>query len=173
MRIKQINESRKLIVDGFYSLLRKKNYTEISMSEIANEAMVSRMTLYRHFDSKEEIFKYDISKSFESIVDEYNNMTKKDLRSLIYIRNKMMHQNKKIKTILQNKNLQDIMSEFLENNNKVFIEDLFDLNGIDKYRLMFVNGGISQITNNWIMNNMDETPEELTNIIMNIVEMIV
>ena len=173
MRRKQINESRKLIVDGFYSLLRKKNYTEISMSEIANEAMVSRMTLYRHFDSKEDIFKYDISKSFESIVDEYENMTKKDLRSLIYIRNKMMYQNKKIKTILQNKNLQDILSEFLKTNNRVFIEGLPELNEIDKYRVMFVNGGIGQLTNNWIMNNMYETPEEITNIIMNIVDMIV
>ena len=173
MRVKQINESRKLIVDGFYSLLRKKNYTEISMSDIAHEAMVSRMTLYRHFDSKEDIFKYDISIAFKSIVDEFNKMSNKDLRSLIYIRNVMMHQNKKIKTILQNEYLQDILSEFLKNNNRVFIEELFELKEIDKYKVMFINGGISQITHNWIMNNMDKTPEEITNIIMDIVETIV
>ena len=50
MREKQINESKRLIVDGFFSLLDEKDYSKVTMSNIAEKAMVSRMTLYRYFN---------------------------------------------------------------------------------------------------------------------------
>ena len=44
--------SREWIADAFYSLLQKKDYDSITVSEIAQKADLSRRTFYRAFDSK-------------------------------------------------------------------------------------------------------------------------
>ena len=59
--------SKTLIIDAFYSLIKKKPFQEISITEIAETAGVSRLTFYRNFESKENVvFEYSdrIRKAF-------------------------------------------------------------------------------------------------------------
>lgn len=51
--------SKTLIMNAFYSLMKKKPFQEISITEISEIAGVSRLTFYRNFESKEDvIFEY-------------------------------------------------------------------------------------------------------------------
>ena len=47
--------SRTLILKGFYSLMQTKHFREISITDIAERAGVSRLTFYRNFESKENV----------------------------------------------------------------------------------------------------------------------
>jgi AcrR family transcriptional regulator len=61
-RQKQIDESKEMITEAFIRLMRDHDYDELTLSQIAQEARVNRMTLYRHFGSKEKIVLYRAQK---------------------------------------------------------------------------------------------------------------
>ena len=59
--------SKEWIANAFYSLLQKKDYNSITVSEIAQKADLSRRTFYRAFDSKKDIVFY----LFERVFPDY------------------------------------------------------------------------------------------------------
>lgn len=46
---------KKRIAEGLFALLRKKAFSEITVTDIVREADVARASYYRNFDSKEQI----------------------------------------------------------------------------------------------------------------------
>ncbi len=57
--------SQKNIADSFIKLLRKEEYSKISISEICKQADVSRQTFYTLFESKENIVAFVLAKHYE------------------------------------------------------------------------------------------------------------
>jgi AcrR family transcriptional regulator len=66
-RIKQINESKNLILEAMYKLLLTFDLDAVTMTQIAREADVVRMTLYRHFKTKEDILLYGFELSMKKL----------------------------------------------------------------------------------------------------------
>lgn len=60
--------SREWIADAFYSLLQKKNYDSITVSEITQKADLSRRTFYRVFDNKQDIITYLLARIFPDYI---------------------------------------------------------------------------------------------------------
>ncbi len=56
--------SQKNIAEGFYELLKEKEYTKITISEICKKSGVSRQTFYSLFSSKENIVAFILSKEY-------------------------------------------------------------------------------------------------------------
>lgn len=48
-------EVKRAIIDAFFTLMRRRNGYEISVSDIVREADVARVSYYRNFNSKEDI----------------------------------------------------------------------------------------------------------------------
>ena len=57
--------SQKNIAESFIELLREKEYSKISISEICQKAGVSRQTFYSLFESKENIVAFVLNKHYE------------------------------------------------------------------------------------------------------------
>ena len=55
-------KSQENIVDALVRLLKKEDYSSISISAVCKEAGVSRQTFYSLFESKENIILYELSK---------------------------------------------------------------------------------------------------------------
>ena len=64
-RQKQIDESKEMIACAFVRLLQENDYDDVTLREIADHAGVTRMTLYRHFKTKERIILYQAQKLLE------------------------------------------------------------------------------------------------------------
>jgi len=48
-------QTRKRILDGAYKLFRRQGYNRVTMDDIAVEAMLTKRTLYHHFNSKDQL----------------------------------------------------------------------------------------------------------------------
>ena len=51
-RIPRIVRSRRMLMDAFVKLLSKKEFEDISVQEIADEATLNRATFYLHYPDK-------------------------------------------------------------------------------------------------------------------------
>jgi AcrR family transcriptional regulator len=50
------NKTRSAIKDALLELIREKNYPDITVSEIAERGNIGRSTLYKHYQSKADVF---------------------------------------------------------------------------------------------------------------------
>ena len=56
---KQVNktavQSQNMIADALFSLMKRKHFQQITVTEICDEAAIGRKTFYRNFDMKEDV----------------------------------------------------------------------------------------------------------------------
>ncbi|MCK8061342.1 MULTISPECIES: TetR/AcrR family transcriptional regulator [unclassified Fusibacter] len=172
MRDAQKKESINLIIDGFFTLLNEKDYYEISMSEIAKASMVSRMTLYRYFDSKEEIFNFYINMLSNRINEEVYEENKSGIYMLLLKRNQLLYNNDYLKIAFKNVGSRELLYRISENS-RLVISDYLSYKSKNSKIVSFVAGGISTITKEWILSGMETTPEDLTAEIIEIMDLII
>lgn len=162
MRVKQINESIHFIIESFFRLLSTQNYHEITMSDIAHEAQVSRMTLYRYFKNKEAITKHFISKIIEDFKTEIQQHPSPNFLSILYTRNKLIYENPKLRTAFNHEIIEQFFKEVIHQSQTLINQYMPNANTVSKYKRLFVIGGITHITREWVESGLQETPEEIT-----------
>ncbi|HEY0222211.1 TetR/AcrR family transcriptional regulator [Lactovum miscens] len=59
----RVRRTKKIIIQSFISLLRKKKFEKISIQEIADNAMINRATFYAHYSDKQALY--------DSLIDEF------------------------------------------------------------------------------------------------------
>ncbi|HAT54686.1 MAG TPA: hypothetical protein DCW31_05525 [Lactobacillus sp.] len=64
---KRVQRSATLITQGFHDCLLKKNYQDITVSDILKASTVGRATFYRLFDSTRDILEYECDLMFAQI----------------------------------------------------------------------------------------------------------
>lgn len=158
-RVKQINESKKLIFEGFMRLLNKFDFENITMSEIANEAGVTRMTLYRHFREKEDIFLYAFEQSFEQallLIEEKDNP---EIMDLLVFRFRLLKESPYTRILSDYNKLNKLFQTVGKSFSHCFSSLIPQFE--DEYVKSFIAGGIDAMTELWINQGMKESPEDM------------
>jgi AcrR family transcriptional regulator len=166
MRIKQIEESKTLITDAFFALLKENDFEVISMSMIADHAGVSRMTLYRHFPDKSDIARAYIDEVVSGVFGRLRPLLKPDFYSVIYERNQVIYHDERIRLALQHDTLETIYKEAVQSNRSKFLRVLPSFLKPQPYQELFIMGGINSLTHEWVHSGLKESPEEITTIMM-------
>ena len=110
-------DTRDEILEAALNMFSINNYHATSMSMIAEEAGVSKGTLYWHFDSKEDLFRELVLAGLDYFHENYEKILSAELKAeekiyeIIDFSIKMLAENIKLGNILQN-NIQLISSEF-------------------------------------------------------------
>ena len=126
-------------------LMLEKDYAKISIGEIAKKAGVDRSSYYRHFKSKEDnLSSIDFTLYIHSIYMAFYNYKKEVL--LIY------HSN--LSSLLL-----DVLSKRFQ-----FSEIAIEFPLTKQYELSYIIGGIYNNLIFWMSRDMNETPDELTEI---------
>ncbi|EOT44597.1 TetR/AcrR family transcriptional regulator [Enterococcus columbae] len=60
--------TKKMILTAFMQLVEQKGFEQITVSDIANEAMINRATFYAHFKDKQDVYDYIFNQAFESFI---------------------------------------------------------------------------------------------------------
>ena len=71
-----------MIEDAFFSLLREKEYTRITVSELAERATVARRTFYRLYERKEDVILHYFERLFALYYQEHNTLQRYDVERI-------------------------------------------------------------------------------------------
>ncbi len=158
-REKQLIESKELIKNGLLRLLKQKELSSINMTDIAKEADVVRMTLYRHFKSKEEIILHIIEQRMDCTIEklmECNNIT---LYDIYLFRFRFLKESPFTKSLYDNNQFEKLFSLIRKRTLKKMSLEL--LKNYDPFVIEFIGGGVDAITLKWISEGMKYSPEEM------------
>ncbi len=157
--------SRSVIKDAFLVLLEKKNYTDLNITDICNEADISRSTFYQHYSNMHDVLDAILSDVFsqignlQTLIDD-NQDNPCSVPLCVFIR-----QNRKYMNLLTDNSLADSV---IERYRQLVIEPFLDSRKRNdvSYRARMENILIFQISGclNAIRHNMDKSDEEWNNI---------
>ena len=173
--------TKELIRNTLQKLLEQKEYTEISMKEIAQSANVGRRTLYRYFGTKDDIVRF----MADSVMDEFADaLLLQDAKSLEEITNvyfAFWEKNVRVFRCLDRSHLlyyiEDHLSEYIMQ--VAFTTKFKDMDrkpeellaGMPKERIYdfyFKIAGYWELTKRWMREENRSTPEEISSRVVKI-----
>ena len=157
------------IEQAFYELMREKDYTNITVTDIIKRAQVSRASFYRHFNSIGDIMEYSLRNLFDKITDEVIpimlSTDEKEIRDFLF------------SYTYQNMAMQETLAACLPSNTAVIFSRCMtymqnngrpgkEMSSEQKYRLYARSGVINSILMKWLADGNEESVEEIVNLIL-------
>ncbi len=169
-REKQINESREMIVRAFQKLLGEADYKEITLTEIADHAGLSRMTLHRHFKSKEEIV-FFIAERFRKAAMKNWNGDRDSVGDWILFQLDQMLSMPNRHLLTESREIWDILESFRKDSWIMRIEKILQVSYEQEAHLFhFLYGGISNMIYEWLKSGCKDSASEMRDSIMSNIE---
>ena len=159
---------------NIYQLLLKKSYEEITVKDICAKANVSRMSFYRYYNQKDDIFVVYCDTKFEEFFDEFSKFKDPTLEQFYCEVFKYMKENSR-QLLMLRKAKKEILLVFQFDNyakyitSKIKFSNMKDVRN-NPYFVSYMSGGLFNSLMKWIERGMKETPEEMTKLIIDINE---
>ena len=152
-------------------LMEQKSYDKITVTDITKKAGVSRMSFYRHFNSKDHI----LYKKAEECFSEMEEMAdfKKFLNSDEFIKfyfSKIKESKSTLKSLHKAGKI-DMLFPVLLKYNSMIAEKYMDISSDlkeNKYLLIYHTGGIFQIIKHWLQTDFKAPVHELIEVLKSI-----
>lgn len=154
------------ITEGLFSLLRKKSFSEITVTDIVKEANVARASYYRNFQNKEEI----IEAAMDSLRDELMaDIHYDDDEHIFNQENARTGFEKALTCCLVKKS--DLLTLY-HNGFGSLIQQTFNryimefagnmpVNSVERYKLYFISGAVTNVLIEWLNEGAKEPPREI------------
>lgn len=159
---KRAQNSLNKICNATLSLLKIKDFLDITISDIQKTASVGRSTFYRLFDNTADILAFLCDNIFLEASQEFEKINPTPEETTKLFIEKCMKQKELLTTIVQANRL-----DFLQNAHTKFFKEQYnkffpnleknDLN----YMLTTLTSCVSAFVISWVQNGGKETPEEL------------
>lgn len=167
-------QSKQWICEALLNLMETNTFASITISEITNQAQLSRRTFYRNFESKEDVIQYFL----KQLVEEYKRrLLSYETYTLEFSIEQLLILCQEYKQALfslkQNHMLGILLeswTEFLPQVHAAVIEHMENFPGFDDkqaldYLLAFNVGGIFNIMIKWINDGMILKPKEVSHML--------
>lgn len=170
-------KTRDAIFKSFTKLLSKRNYNNISVKDIIDEANIGRTTFYAHFETKDFLLKALCEELFDHITDtamglpnehyHYNCDCSSD-SVFLHLFHHLSLDDGKITELLASEN-NEIFLRYFKSNLKKLISTQYDSKVISKssyipedFIINHISSSFVETANWWIHGGMKETPEQIT-----------
>ena len=155
--MKQESLAASYITEAFLLLLERKEFKEISVSDICKKAGVARMSFYRHFASKEDVLRKWLASITDQFLVESGISYKNDPLPDYFVKLfTHMQKHKEICLALYKAGLIDLVKGQFE---RAFF--LAHQGEYDAYKSCFHVGGIYNIFLAWLLDDCRLAPEEI------------
>ena len=146
---------------AFLSLLKQEKYKDITVTQLCQEAKLSRKTFYENFKKKEDILEYFINASciaYSKAEDSHDPLLHyfkywycMQEWVLVFLKNDMWYKVNRMTIehyapLLSSRNWEELLEHQYKNREYVFL---------------FFNAGFSEVIRHWALNGFKESPEEL------------
>jgi len=154
------------ITEGLFSLLRKKAFSEITVTDIVKEANVARASYYRNFQNKEEI----IEAAMDRLRDELMADIQYDDDEHIFNQGNARAGFEKALTccLVRKADLLTLYhngfgSLIQQTFNRYIMEFAGNMsaNSIERYKLYFISGAVTNVLVEWLNEGAKEPPREI------------
>ncbi|NMS89303.1 TetR/AcrR family transcriptional regulator [Clostridioides difficile] len=170
---KAIAEQSKIsLTESLLSLMSKKDYSNITITEIAENALLSRRTFYRNFSSKEDILETYCKTLCQEYIECFKNESDLSLSNVTEIYFSFWQKHVEFLTILNKNHLMFFLlekyNEFLPIIYKIYKGDDNKFNTKEEvtYAILFSSGGFWNILSEWLKDGITQTPKEMSEIIL-------
>lgn len=178
-------KTREAIFNAFTALLSEKNYNQISVQDIIDAADVGRTTFYAHFETKDYLLKNLCEELFGHIIDtamglphghyHYTCGSTEDSVFLHLLRHLQENDNN-ILELLSSQNI-EIFLRYFKSNLKRLIITLYSNTGVlriaelpEDFIINHISSSFVETVYWWISQNMKETPEEINNWFLTVIQ---
>ncbi len=160
-----------LVIDGMLSLMKKRPFKEITISELTKEAGVVRATFYAHFESKEDVLSYYIyclfAEKFQELMTESSDKKLSVARMYFVIWKEHID----LLKLMEHNKLLFLLNDFNGHIEHFCYEDQWFENETctmspkaAEYSTSIYASVLATILIRWIRTGMEESPEELEGI---------
>ena len=165
-------QSRQWLMQSLLKLMKEKKYTDVTVTEIAAHALLSRRTFYRIFDSKEQV----LQQCFLEICNEYITYFEKDkhypMEEIIEIFFVFWEKHVDFLLVLQQNHLFYFLLEALNNVLPTIHDiaranqDLYDSTLEKKFALLASAGALWNILAEWVQIENRPSPTEISEMML-------
>jgi AcrR family transcriptional regulator len=159
-------QSQKWIAASLIHLLEAYSFSEITVTQICQEASLVRKTFYRNFDTKEDIIHYILDQLFETFRSKFN-IEESASYEIFYHYYEFWAQEKQLLTFLHRDDLFYLLTkkymEYADSVHMYFIkENIGAQTGLEPYVIHFIAGGMVSILEHWLELGFNESINNLT-----------
>lgn len=169
---KSIDHTKNLISMSLVSLMFKRNYEEITVKEICDKAGVSRMSFYRYFDRKEDVFVDYCDARFEEFYSQYLNKDTVPLDEFALDTFKYFKKYNRQLMMLRRAGKEQILVKQFNGYAKYLLMHNKDNIAFDELKNPvigpFIAGGLYNVLAVWLDDGMEQSPEEMRDLLMEI-----
>lgn len=159
------NERKSYVVDqltcALLNLLESQAIHDISISELVNEAQVSRVSFYRNFNSKEDILAIEVKRLFSQWVSYYDNHQDLSLHEQIHSLIRHFEEHQQFYSLINERGLSYLIRDGIINT----LSPEIDGEPIVVYASSFVAYTIYGWVDTWFKRGMRETSDDLAALI--------
>lgn len=149
------------ITEALLRLMKKKNFYEISITEIANLAGVSRVSFYRNFESKEDVL---LKHMFEQATANFNALAPETTREKLIGLFAAINSISEIVELLYHQNLSHLFLDYFRS----VVGAKSEQENIEAYTNSMIMGICFGSLDEWIRRGRQESPEQMADILQNV-----
>lgn len=166
-RDKRSAASAKLLCDGLADMLKSKNYSDISISDICSSCGIARTTFYRLFDTLDDILLYQFDTLFEESIAQYQKRDDRNNSSYARIILHIALLDPALITTLVSSGRSDLFDFATRLKEDVLIRDMqIEIDPVNRrYCTAMLNAMMLAALKTWIENGCKETADELYQIL--------
>lgn len=165
MRKKNITNAmtKDMVAHALLALMEEYPYQKITISDIAKKAEVDRSTYYRNFHSKEDIIEYFFDRILQEFLDSFSDFSSIDYTIYFYSIFSIFYAYKKEVLLIYKTSLASCLLEALSKRFR-FSQYSEEAPVPKQYEISYIIGGIYNCLMLWMARDMEETPEQMSEI---------
>ena len=169
------NKTKNLICLALYSLMLRHQYEDISVKDICEKAGVSRMSFYRYYRMKDDIFIDYCDERFEEFYSEVNSIKDLSIKEFTLMMFTFIAKYKRQIKILFLANRQFMLLDQLNNYARYTISNLKNDFFVDQKNnpvyAFFMAGGLFNVIVYWINSPNPASPERMNEMLYEMVNL--
>ena len=163
------NKTKGLIALAVYHLMFRKEYDDISVKEICEKAGISRMSFYRYYNKKDDIFVNYCDERFEEFYNSLNSVHDLTIQDFTLKMVQFINKYKRQIKVLKRAKREFILLDQLNSYTKYAVNNLKNNDVISKKEngllAPFIAGGLFNVLMLWVDDEKSMSPEEMNDML--------
>lgn len=151
--------------EAMFQILRAKELSQISVSDLYRETGIARSTFYRLFDTPEDVLYYLCAQFVETAAKEFEGRSFSDIRELSIASINLSIEHYELLEILIRNHRQDLLTQLFAANFRNISARIPVLEGLDETTFAYVQAllynTMASLQTTWFLLGRKESPEEL------------